>query len=79
MVISPYISSLNQDKIATDFNYFLRSYKVHIEQALGMLVSKWRILRKKLSYSVRKSIKVIFSFTKLHNFDMNNDMTGERH
>lgn len=56
MVITPYSSSLNQDKIETEFNYSLSSDRVPIEQVFGMLVSKRRILLKKLNYSVRNVV-----------------------
>lgn len=73
MIITRYAAKLDQDKGETNFNYFLSSYRVHIEQSFGMLVSKWRILRKKLSYSVRKSVRAKSACLKLHNYVIEND------
>jgi len=39
-----------------------------VEQAFGMLVSKWRILREGLEFSVERDTRIIFLAMKLQNF-----------
>lgn len=49
------------------FNFYHSSLRMHIEQAFGMLVAKWRILRF-LNFSVNDSAEIIGLAMKLHNF-----------
>ena len=63
----------NADVDQDNFNFFQSSMRMHIEQAFGMLVSRWRILRGGLQYSVAISTKIICLLMKLHNFILQND------
>ena len=47
--------------------------RIHIEQAFGMLVARWRILKGGLDYSVRKSTEIVCLLMKLHNFCLKYD------
>ena len=49
------------------FNYYHSSLRMHVEQAFGMLVGKWRILRE-LSFSLQTNARLIVLSMKLHNF-----------
>ena len=50
------------------FNFFHSSHGVHIEQAFGQLVRKWKILKKRMSYSLPVCTKIIMVAALLHNF-----------
>lgn len=66
-LITPYPNSQagEQEK---NFNVFLSSLRVHVEQAFGQLVARWSILNYKLEYSVGKSSRIVCVCMKLHNY-----------
>ena len=66
-------SRSNADVEQDNFNLFQSLMRMHIEQAFGMLVARWRILRSGLQYSVWISTKIICLLMKLHNFVLQND------
>lgn len=66
-------SKSNADVDQYNFNYYQSSLRMHIEQAFGMLVARWRILRGGLQYSVEVSTRIICLLMKLHNFILEND------
>lgn len=53
------------------FNFFQSSHRIHVEQAFGMWVNKWRILKKPLAYSLVRTTKIIIACAILHNFCIN--------
>ena len=50
------------------FNFFLSSIRIHIEQAFGMLVARWNLLRAGLRYSLQNTFTTIQAMLLLHNF-----------
>ena len=42
-----------------NFNFYLSSLRIHIEQAFCMLVARWRMLRNGLNFSVKRCTTVI--------------------
>lgn len=66
LITSYPISQCDQEK--SNFNFFLSSYRVHVEQAFGQLVARWRILKEPLSFSVSKKSRLVALCMKLHNF-----------
>lgn len=50
------------------FNYFWSSLRCIIEQAFGILVSRWGILWSPLRYSLEKNILIIEACIKMHNY-----------
>jgi len=58
-LITPYPRSQCTEK-EENFNFFLSSYRVHVEQAFGQLLSSWRILRSSpsLGYSLRRTLEL---------------------
>lgn len=71
-IITPFSKS-GADTDQDNFNFFLSSLRMHVEQAFGMLVARWRILRGGLEFSVNKSTNLICLLMKLHNFVLEND------
>lgn len=56
-----------------NFNFFLSSLRMHVEQAFGMLVARWRILKGGLNFTVSKSTNIVCLCMKLHNYVIEND------
>eukprot|EP00171_Calliarthron_tuberculosum_P003440 IDg3440t1 len=56
-----------------NLNYYLSSYRVVVEQAFGLLVARWRILKGGLNFSVKQNVRVMCLCMKLHNFCEEND------
>ena len=50
------------------FNFYHSSHRVHIEQAFGQLVRKWKILKREMSYSLPVCTKIIKVAALLQNF-----------
>ena len=75
-IITPFTgSTLTQDE--DNFNFFLSSLRIHIEQAFGMLVARWRIIRDGLNFSVKRCSRIISTVMKLHNFCVQEDGIGK--
>lgn len=53
------------------FNFFLSSLRIHVEQAFGMLVARWRVLRD-LEFSPEICSEIVALCMKLHNFCIDN-------
>jgi DDE superfamily endonuclease len=57
------------------FNFYHSSLRMHVEQAFGMLVQRFGILWRKLSFSLPTSTSVLSACFRLHNFCLD---SGER-
>ena len=69
LLITPYARAVAPPGSARDaLNFFLSSMRIHVEQAFGILVSKWAILQTSLNYSLRTTSSLIKSVILLHNF-----------
>ncbi len=55
------------------FNFFLSSHRVHVEQALGQLTERWRVLLSPLRFSLPQCTKLIVVVAKLQNFCKDNN------
>lgn len=65
--IIPYPSStLTEDE--DNFNFYLSSLRIHIEQAFGILIARWRILRDRLDFSLDHCTAIMSVAMKLHNY-----------
>lgn len=71
-LVTPYPSS-QAGKDERNFNYFLSVMRVHIEQAFGQLVARWRILLGGLEYSLSRNARIVCLCMQLHNFCIDND------
>lgn len=65
-LITPIPASQASD-VEDAFNFYHSSLRMHVEQSFGMMVRKWRLL-KRLEYSVDKSARFVGLAMKLHNF-----------
>ena len=55
-----------------DFNFYHSQLRINIENAFGMLVERWRILKTPLTnISIGKSISLTLALCRLHNFLIN--------
>lgn len=59
-------SGLNQER--TIFNYRLSRARRTIENTFGILVSRWRILKRPIICTVEKSLKIVQAIICLHNW-----------
>ena len=76
-IIVPYpASTLTDDE--DNFNCYLSSLRIHIEQAFGMLTARWRLLRDRLNFSLDHCSNIMCVCMKLHNFCIEQDSQGER-
>lgn len=66
-LIGPIFLSQIKDMWEDAFNFYLALLRIHVEQAFGMLVARWRILRD-LEFSVAISSEIVTLCMKLHNF-----------
>ena len=70
-MIPPYPTS-QAGEAQRNFNYFLSVLRVHVEQAFGMLVGRWRIIKDGLQFSVSRNSRIVCLCMKLHNFCIDN-------
>ena len=67
-LLTPFPASMIRGHPFRDaYNFFQSSLRIHVEQAFGFLVSKWRILRE-LEYSLEVCIEIIMVTMMLHNY-----------
>ena len=76
-IIVPYPSStLTEDQ--DNFNFYLSSLRIHIEQAFGILVARWRILRDRLDFGLEHCTAIMPVAMKLHNYCIAEDSARGR-
>jgi hypothetical protein len=65
-MVTPFpTSGLTRSK--SDFNFYQSKTRITIERSFGVLVSRWGILRRPLSCSVRHSVSLVRCCMRLHN------------
>ena len=68
-VLCPFVGSQRESTNKDAYNYFLSQLRiVRIEMTFGLLTNKWRILRKSLSFSLKKSVGFLCACGSLHRF-----------
>ncbi len=55
------------------YNFYHLQIRITIEQAFGILVHRWGILRRPMSMSIKKVPSLVMCLMKLHNFCINNN------
>ncbi len=67
-LLIPYSGREKQDKSKDAFNFFLSQLRIRIEQAFGLLVTKWRVFKKPIELALWRTSLLIESTFRLHNF-----------
>ena len=71
-LLTPFSSSSfdrsNLSKYKDSFNYFQSSLRMHVEQAFGVLVGRFGILWRPLSFSLETNTRIVLATMLLHNF-----------
>ena len=70
-LLIPYSGKDKQNASKDAFNFFLSQLRIRIEQAFGLLVSKWRIFKKPLEVQFWRTTLIIEATFRLHNFCIN--------
>ncbi|GLE07530.1 hypothetical protein PINS_up024263 [Pythium insidiosum] len=58
-MLTPYSAIDGIDHSKDTFNFFLSQLRIRIEQAFGLMVTKWRILKKPLEVKLKSAPKVV--------------------
>ena len=69
-------STLTEDQC--NFNFYLSYLQIHIEQAFGILVTRWRILRDRLGFRLKHCTAITSVAMKLHNYCIAEDRARGR-
>jgi hypothetical protein len=67
-LLIPYSGVDKQDPSKDVFNFYLSQLCIRIEQAFGLLVSKWRIFKKPLEAKLFRVGHIVQACARLHNF-----------
>jgi hypothetical protein len=70
-LLIPYSGQDKRDKSKDAFDFYLSQLRIRIEQAFGLLVTKWRIFKKPLEVSCWRTTLLIEACFRLHNFCIN--------
>ncbi len=75
-LVCPYsVQARRQDKSKDHFNFFQSRCGINVECAFGIMVKKWGILRRPMSFTLVHNIAVAFVCMKLHSFGIDNYIT----
>lgn len=74
-LMRPYARKLLKTDSERIFNYRLSRARRTIENSFGILVSRWRILRKAIQCKEETAHKIILALLVLHNFLMSSNAT----
>ena len=72
-LLIPFTGSQRSKPDNDAFNFYLSQLRIRIEMAFGLLVNKFRILKKPLEYHMTKNSRIIMTCARLHNFIIDND------
>jgi hypothetical protein len=67
-LLSPFSGSHKAAPGHDAFNFYLSQLRIKIEQAFGLMTTKWRILRKPLQVKLSNVGNVVIAIARLHNF-----------
>jgi len=71
-LLVPYSGQDSVDSSKDAFNFYLYQLRIHIVQAFGLLVSKWRIFKKPLEVKLFCVSHIVQACSWLHNFCIDN-------
>ena len=72
-LLVPFTGSQRDDPKQDAFNFYLSQLRIRIEMAFGLLVKKFRILKKPMKQKLVTVSRIIMCCAQLHNFIINND------
>eukprot|EP00918_Siedleckia_nematoides_P088134 GHVU01193702.1.p1 GENE.GHVU01193702.1~~GHVU01193702.1.p1 ORF type:complete len:393 (-),score=36.80 GHVU01193702.1:16-1194(-) len=75
-LLTPFYGSNRNVPEYESYNYYLSELRNLVEQAFGMLVAKFRILRCKQQMNLRRLLRLWMGMTRLHNFIIDNGGTA---
>jgi len=78
-MLTPYSAADGMTLSKDSFNFFVSQLRIKIEQAFGLMVTKWRILKKPLEVGLKNVPLVVHTIMRLHNFCVSSRENGYRH
>jgi hypothetical protein len=72
-ILIPFSGAQKQVVENDAYNYYLSQLRIRIEQAFGLLTTKWRIFRTKLDGNIQTRSDIINVASRLHNFVLRED------
>ncbi len=72
-ILVPFTGSQRRNPHRDAFNFFLSQLRIRIEQAFGLLLGKWRILRGPMECSLANNSRIIMACCRLHNYVIDRD------
>ena len=67
-LLIPYCGRQKSEASRDAFNFYLSQLRIRIEQAFGLLVTKWRVFKKPVELKLKGATKLIEAVFCLHNF-----------
>jgi hypothetical protein len=67
-LLTPFSGSQKSIPELDSFNFYLSQLRIKIEQAFGLMTTKWRILRRPLQVKLKNVGTIIMAISRLHNF-----------
>ena len=78
-LLVPFTGSQRSNMDNDTFNFHLSQMRIRIEMAFGLMVSKFRILKKKLEGDdIRTNAKTIMACARLHNYIINRNLLQQK-
>jgi len=75
-MLTPFTAADGMNERKDTFNFFVSQLRIRIEQAFGLMVTKWRIQKKALEVPLRHVPTVVHTIMRLHNFCINSRENG---
>jgi len=73
-LLIPYAGSHHDDSAKDSFNFHLSQLRIKIEQAFGMMVNKWRVLKRPLELSLEHTSALLLAISRIHNYCINENV-----
>ncbi len=67
-LLIPYSGKEKQSSAKDVFNFYLLQLRIHVEQAFGLLVTKWQVFKKPLEVKLWRTTLVVEAAMRLHNY-----------
>lgn len=70
-MLTPFGGSQKAIPVNDNYNFYLSQLRIKIEQAFGLMTTKWRRLRSPLQVSLKTASRVSVAIARLHNYCIN--------